>query len=183
MIEAQHAVVIETGIETVWDYVEDISKWALLFPGCKECEVIDDHHSKWVIKVGAGGLVKTVNVLVHIEEWQGPERVDFSYQLESEPVVGSGSYIARRQGDAATEILLLVKVEGSGQMAPMWEAMCKPLLPQMAKAFSGKLKAEIEDINGLVLNREKPSLLSVVIQRIKQVWNSLFGKVSNNKTS
>ncbi|WP_167855013.1 CoxG family protein [Mangrovimicrobium sediminis] len=146
MIEAQHGLVIEAGIDEVWDYVQDITKWANLFPGCHSCEVIDEHDSRWVIKVGAGGLVKTVNVLVHVDQWDGPGRVDFTYSLEAEPVVGGGSYTAARSGDGSTEVGLQVRVEGSGQMAPMWEAMCKPLLPQMAKTFSSRLKEEIEQV-------------------------------------
>ncbi len=94
MIEAQHGLVIEADIDHVWNYVQDISKWAVLFPGCRDCEVIDEHNSNWTIKVGAGGMIKTVNVLVHVDNWDGPGRVDFSYKLASEPVVGSGSYMA-----------------------------------------------------------------------------------------
>ena len=33
-------------------------------------------------------------------------------------------------------------------MAPMWEAMSKPLLPQLAKSFAEQLKAEIEKAAG-----------------------------------
>lgn len=182
MIEAQHQVVIGTGIENVWDYVQDISKWALLFPGCRECEIIDDNHSKWIIKVGAGGLVKTVNVLVHVEQWDGPERVIFSYKLESEPVVGKGSYTATRNGDNETGIELTVTVEGSGQMAPMWEAMCKPLLPQMAKAFSGKLKESIEEINGIKGVEKRPSLLGRIGGWCRKIWQGLFGGSLNSKS-
>ncbi|MFV8819411.1 CoxG family protein [Haliea sp. E17] len=149
MIEATHSLQIDAGIASVWDYVQDIRKWAVLFPGCQECEVIDEHHSKWVIKVGAGGMVKTVNVMVHVQGWDGPGNVDFTYQLASEPVVGSGSYRATPLGPEATEVSLHLVVEGSGSMAPMWEAMCKPLLPQMARAFSGKLKNEIEQAAGI----------------------------------
>ena len=133
MIEAEHTLVIDAAIDDVWDYVQDISKWANLFPGCRDCEIIDDDNSRWTLKVGAGGMVKTVNVLVHVDRWDGPGRVDFSYRLESEPVVGSGSYSASRKSDIESEVGLQVRVEGSGQMAAMWEAMCKPLLPQMAK--------------------------------------------------
>jgi carbon monoxide dehydrogenase subunit G len=144
VIEAQHSLVIEAGIEPVWDYVQDISRWAELFPGCRECEIIDEHNSRWVIKVGTGGMIKTVNVRVKVDQWDGPGRVDFSYRLEAESVVGGGSYTAARKSDVETEVALMMRVEGSGQMAAMWEAMCKPLLPQMARTFSGKLKAEIE---------------------------------------
>lgn len=149
MIEAQHTVLIEASIENVWDYVQDIRKWANLFPGCRECKVIDEHDSQWTLKVGAGGLVRTVNVKVHVEQWDGPERVNFSYKLQGEPVVGGGAYVATRKGAHQTEISLKVRVEGSGPMAPMWEAVSRPLLPQLAKMFSGQLKAEIEKAVGI----------------------------------
>lgn len=145
MIETEKSICIDADIERVWDYVQDIRQWANLFPGCRECTVIDANDSRWILKVGAGGLVRTVNVLVHIDEWAGPERVDFSYQLDGDPVEGGGSYIASRKADGETEITLKVRVAGSGSMAPMWEAISRPLLPQLAKSFAGRLKAEIEN--------------------------------------
>lgn len=144
MIETEHTAGIDADIHAVWAYVKDIRQWAMLFPGCRECEVIDDDNSRWVIKVGAGGLVRTVNVLVHIDEWRGPEQVLFSYKLESDPVEGSGSYTAVAAGPGKTDISLRVQVQGSGSMAPMWEAVSRPLLPQLAKTFAERLKAEIE---------------------------------------
>lgn len=144
MIEASHTTVIDRSTLQVWDYVQDIRRWASLFPGCRDCEVLDENRSRWVVKVGAGGLVKTINVLVTVTEWRGPERVNFTYQLESEPVTGSGSYSARPADTDSTEVHFQVTVEGSGQAAPMWEAVSKPLLPQMAKTFATKLKAAIE---------------------------------------
>lgn len=144
MIQADHSIAIDASIDAIWDYVQDIEKWANLFPGCRECTVVSDNKSHWVIKVGAGGMVKTVNVLVDVSEWAGPETVNFSFTLENEPVVGKGRYSARKSGAGRTDITLLVEVEGSGSMAPMWEAVSKPLLPQIAKTFAANLKAEIE---------------------------------------
>jgi len=144
MIEAEHSTEIALPIAEVWAYVQDISRWALLFPGCRECEVIDANDSRWTIKVGAGGLVKTVKVLVHVDRWAGPEAVDFSFKLEGEPVQGSGAYLATANGARATAISMKLRVEGSGPMAPMWEAVSKPLLPQIARSFAASLKAELE---------------------------------------
>lgn len=184
MIEAEKSIVIDAAIDRVWDYVQDIRKWANLFPGCRECTVIDEHNSRWIIKVGAGGLAKTVNVLVHIDQWAGPERVDFSYKLEAEPVVGSGCYIASKKSVHETEITLKVCVEGSGSMAPMWEAMSKPLLPQLAKSFSGKLKAEIEQIAGAstsIATVESHSIFSAVGNWLRKLWRSIFGSTKTSE--
>jgi hypothetical protein len=39
---------------------------------------------------------------------------------------------------------LKIRVSGSGALAPMWEAMSRPLLPRLAKSFAEKLEVEIE---------------------------------------
>ena len=144
MIETEQTILVAAAIGSAWCYVQDIHNWASLLPGCRECTVIDANDSRWILKVGAGGLVRTVNVLVHIDQWDGPERVIFSFKLDGDPVEGDGSYRAIRHADDATEITLGVRVRGSGAMAPMWEAVSKPLLPVLAKSFASKLKAQIE---------------------------------------
>ncbi len=144
MIETQPTITIDADIQRVWDFARDIRKWAGLMPGMQDCTVIDDDNSLWVLKVGVGGLVRTVKVMVHVDQWDGPERVFFSYKLEGDPVKGGGSYLATPKGPQETEVALHVRVEGTGPMAPMWEAMGRPLLPQLAKGFAQQLKAEIE---------------------------------------
>jgi carbon monoxide dehydrogenase subunit G len=149
MIEASQSIEINAPIDDVWHYIKDIRRWAALFPGCRECTVIDEHDSRWILKVGAGGLVRTVSVLVHIDLWAGPERVNFSFKLEGDPVQGGGSYHAIGPSENSTEAAFSVCVQGSGAMAPMWEAVSKPLLPRMAKSFAAKLKAQIEQAAAL----------------------------------
>jgi carbon monoxide dehydrogenase subunit G len=144
MIESTQGTVIAAPIGAVWDHVSDISSWAPLMPGMQHVEMIDADHSRWVLKVGVGGLVRTVKVDVTVDRWAGPNEVDFTYALTSDPVKGSGTYRAIARSAIASEIELHVKVEGSGPMAPMWEAMGRPLLPQLAKAFAGALKTQIE---------------------------------------
>jgi carbon monoxide dehydrogenase subunit G len=117
-------------------------------PGMQDCEVIDDDNSRWVLKVGVGGLVRTVKVQVHVDKWDGPERVFFTYKLEGDPVSGGGSYHATATPSGETEVKLHVKVEGGGPMAPMWEAMGRPLLPTLAKGFAGELRDRIEAASG-----------------------------------
>src|SRR5215468_8141930 len=94
MIETEQSASINASIDRVWDYVQDIRRWADLFPGCQACTVDDEYNSRWILKVGAGGLVRTVTVLVHVDEWAGPERVSFSFKLQGDPVEGAGAYSA-----------------------------------------------------------------------------------------
>jgi carbon monoxide dehydrogenase subunit G len=144
VIETEQRVVIAAGIDSVWDYAHNIERWADLMPGLQSCTLIDADNSRWTLKVGVGGLVRTVKVLVHVDEWDGPERALFSYKLEGDPVEGGGVYTASRMGAGETEVALKVQVVGSGAMAPMWEAMGKPLLPKLARGFAEQFKAEIE---------------------------------------
>ena len=144
MISTEQSVAIAAPIDVVWDYASNIGRWANLMTGLVEFELQGADDNRWTLKVGAGALVRTVKVAVHVDRWAGPEEVDFSYRLENDPVDGSGSYRARSLGPQATEITLAVRVQGKGPQAPMWEALGRPLLPSFAQAFAEQLKGEIE---------------------------------------
>lgn len=144
MIETEQSIVIDAPIEAVWDFANDIRAWAGLMPGLQDCDIIDQDNSRWTLKVGVGALIRTVNVSVHVNRWAGPGEVDFTYALKGDPVEGGGTYRARSLGPSQTEIALGVRVNGTGPMAPMWEAMGRPLLPKFARAFAEQFKAEIE---------------------------------------
>ena len=187
MIETEQTVVIDAAIDRVWDYVHDMRQWASIMPGYRECTVIDANDSRWTLKVGVGGLVRTVNVLVHVDQWNGPEKVDFTYKLEGDPVRGSGSYLARPKSARETEVALTVRVEGSGPMAPMWEAMGKPLLPQLAKGFASQLKEEIEKAAAAAPAEEaapaKPaSVFATIGLWLRSLWRTLFGSQARQPT-
>ena len=177
MIETEQSVVIAAPIGDVWTYAKDVARWAEIMPGYQQCEIADEDNSRWVLKVGVGGLVRTVKVQVHVDRWAGPEEVDFTYKLEGDPVSGSGSYRAVAQGASATGITLAVSVVGGGPMAPMWEAMGGPMLPKFALAFAEKLKARIEDSLGIAGPLEAPQagLLSRFKAWLGWLWHKLMG--------
>jgi len=187
VIETEHRLSTTVAIDTVWAYVADLRNWAALFPGSQGCEVIDTNDSRWTLKVGAGGLVKTVTVLVHVDAWDGPERVAFSYQLPGEPVTGSGRYSARRSAEGGTDIELAVRVEGSGPMAPMWEAVSRPLLPQLAKTFAAALVADIERQAGAspvrppITQTQPAGIFARLLRWLAALWRP-FGRSRNVKT-
>ena len=180
MIEAEHTVSIASAIENVWEYVKDIENWASLIPGSQSCEKINSDDSRWTVKVGTGGLVRKVTVLVHVEQWDAPSQVRFSYRLQGDPVVGSGSYSASRISARETEISLKIRVEGSGPMSRLWEAMSTPLLPQLAKSFSGRLKAEIEKAASEPESQAAApggsgNRLAAFGKRLLNWWRTIFG--------
>lgn len=184
MIESEHSFVIDTSIENVWNYVEDIRGWASIFPGHQDCTLINDDDSEWTIKVSAAGVTRTDKVKVHVEKWDGPENVNFVFDVTDLPVEGNGTYLATKKSTNETEVTLKVCIIGSGPMAPMWEAVGTPILPEFVKAFAAKLKAEIEFVTGVgtVSAAETgfalPMFLGVVkslVTALRMKLKSLFG--------
>ena len=181
MIETSQSVKVAVAIDRVWDYVKDIRRWAELVPGLQDCEIIDEDNSRWVLKVGVGGLVRTVKVAVTVDQWDGPERVHFSYKLQGDPVTSGGSYLAVATGADAIEMTLSLRVEGGGPMAPMWEAMGGPLLPKFALAFAEQLAEGIEAEHA---DAASGAAIPQVTERPKQgpfalliwLWRALFGR-------
>jgi carbon monoxide dehydrogenase subunit G len=57
--------------------------------------------------------------------------------------IGVGAIGAAGNG-AQTDVALHVEVNGTGPMAPMWEAMGGPVLPKFAAGFARQLKERIE---------------------------------------
>jgi carbon monoxide dehydrogenase subunit G len=169
MIETEQTITIGAPLESVWAYVETIPNWANFMPGLQNFAVIDANDSRWTLKVGVGGMLRTVNVAVHVNEWAGPQRAVFSYALEGDPVLGGGSYKAARIAADQTEVTLNIRVEGSGPMAAMWEAMGRPLLPVFVKAFAGQLKAQIEAAGGTASEEAAPPKPS----RLASLWRWL----------
>lgn len=185
MIETEQTVTVNCGIDATWDYARNFERWASIMPGYQTCEIEDEDNSRWILKVGVGAMVRTVKVRVHVSEWAGPERVDFTFKLEGDPVLGSGSYLAVKNGDGQTDMTLRVQVSGSGPMAPMWEAMGGPVLPKFAKSFAEQLKARIEEANGAMSQKEGPteraSGFAAIAAWFRTVWKTIFGRNENKR--
>ncbi len=185
MIETEQTVTVDCDIDTTWAYARDFQRWASIMPGYQSCEIEDEDNSRWILKIGVGAMVRTVKVHVHVNEWAGPERVDFSFRLEGDPVTGSGAYLATPAGEGRTEMTLQVKVAGAGPMAPMWEAMGGPVLPKFARGFAEQLKRRIEEANAsttgtplesasaMSAQTEKPASL---LSWLKSLWLRLIGR-------
>lgn len=172
MIETTQSVGINASIAQVWAYAEDINRWAGLMPGLVDCVVQDADNSRWTLKVGVGALVRTVKVAVHVDRWAGPDAADFTFTLDNDPVNGSGTYRARSLSPNETEVAFHVQVWGEGQMAPMWEAMGKPLLPKFARAFADQFKGEVEQLVATAPARERTSIMTRVLAWFRQLFSN-----------
>jgi hypothetical protein len=65
-------------------------------------------------------------------------------------------------------------------MAPMWEAMGRPLLPQLAKAFASQLKDAIEAAAPVVAPEPaaaaaRPSPFAALGAWLRKLWRGMFG--------
>lgn len=176
MIETRQQVVVAAPIGTTWDYAKDVERWAEIMPGYQACAIEDADNSLWTLKIGVGGLVRTVKVAVHVDEWAGPERVAFTFKLQGDPVEGSGTYLAAPTPEGHTTVDLAVQVRGSGPMAPMWEAMGGPVLPRFARGFAEELKARIEaQAGGGTTAPSPPPSRQSLVARLLAWLKGLFG--------
>lgn len=184
MIKTEQTVPVRAPIGAVWDYVKNIGNWAELMPGLQSCDIIDEDDSRWVLKVGVGALVRTVKVNVHVQEWDGPTRVLFKFKLQGDPVEGGGTYMAVPRDASSIDMTLSLYVEGTGPMAPMWEAMGQPLLPKFALAFAHQLAEGIEKTAGTasIAAPAQPapdSLFRRLLARLQDLWRSLTAAKAN----
>jgi len=172
VIETTQNIRVRVPINVAWEYVNDIHNWADLMPGLQHCDIVNTDDSSWVLKVGVGAMVRTVKVDVHVDQWDGPQRASFSFKLKGDPVKGGGSYVAVDRGDGTIDMALALQVEGSGPMAPMWEAMGGPLLPKFALAFAQQLAAGIERANGVDEREpsERPSVIGRIVAWLRSLW-------------
>lgn len=144
MLEQTVRISIDESHTAVWAQVSDMSNWASNMPGYRSFELLTERESLWNLKIGFGSLVRTVKVRVFIQEWQGPDRVSFTFQLDNDPVDGDGSYTASAENPERTDVDLTIRINGQGQLAPMWEAMGRLMLPKMIRGFAQSLKTQIE---------------------------------------
>jgi len=177
MIETEQTVTVDADIDATWAYARDFERWASIMPGYQTSEIEDEDNSLWILKIGVGAMVRTVKVRVHVDEWAGPERVDFSFKLEGDPVLGNGQYLAAPNGTDKTDMTLKVQVSGSGPMAPMWEAMGGPVLPKFARSFAEELKGRIEEHAGggampagaKLESAQRPSLVARILAWLRRL--------------
>ena len=84
-------------------------------------------------------------MLVHITDWDEPERVAFDLKSETDPVNGDG-WLRRLPSRATdeTSVELRLRIDSTGPMAGMMESMAKPVLARMQKSFAKSITEDIE---------------------------------------
>ena len=92
MPEVTYKTSVQCSIDDTWNLVKNMDNWAPFLLGYQSHEVQSETDSVWTLKGDVGVLARTVNIAVHIDEWNGPERVRFTLKGIDEAVEGSGRF-------------------------------------------------------------------------------------------
>jgi len=200
--EAEYATTARLPVDIIWDFVQEMDNWAEFVAGYQSHEKQSEKESLWVLKGDVGVLARTVKFKVHIEEWNGPERVSFSLRGINEPMEGSGTFTLEKFEDESSvaepapekswlsrvfeaiarffyrlvhgraeraeiadagpaagtsRLAFRLRLDPGGPMAPMINAMIKPLLLPAAEGLANQIMATLEKRHGLLAGQTRPA--------------------------
>jgi carbon monoxide dehydrogenase subunit G len=92
MAEVEYTATTKLPVETIWDYVQEMDNWAHHMVGYQSHVKQSPVLSLWTLKGDVGVLTRTLTFEVHIEEWNGPERVRFRLRGVNESMTGEGVF-------------------------------------------------------------------------------------------
>ncbi|HEY8492912.1 MAG TPA: SRPBCC family protein [Myxococcota bacterium] len=198
MAEARYTTTTRVPPEQVWDFVQDMDRWAEFVMGYQTHEKRSETESVWTLKGDLGVMSRTLTFEVRITEWNGPSRVRFTLRGLNEPMSGEGAFtieavppgseggpegsaapapvpaaprkaaplrwleaLARRllrwiggrseraappaAGAAASRLTFELRIDPGGPMAPMVNAMIKPLMLPAAEQLADRILARLEE--------------------------------------
>lgn len=94
MPSVEHTKTVAAPFATVWPFVRDMDNWAPLVTGYQNHTRLNDKESIWALKGELGGLTRVAEFKAVISEWDESGRVLFTLEGVSEPVTGSGTFLA-----------------------------------------------------------------------------------------
>lgn len=144
-LESHESFLVHAPRSRVWTYTSNMRNWAANMPGYESFEELNDTDSLWTLTLKLGPFKRTVKMLVHVTEWEEPDRVSFTLKSETDPVEGSGGFVASETSCDQTSVELRLQIDSSGPLAGMMESMAKPVLARMQQSF---IRAMTEDIEG-----------------------------------
>lgn len=127
---------VELPIETVWDFVSDMNKWAPLVPGYIEHKILNERQSTWKFKGDVGKIQKTVNMRIDITEWKKPTTVKFTLTGISEKISGDGYFEAISITEYQTKMTGNLDMTAKGLMGPVINPVLKSVIPKTAKRLT-----------------------------------------------
>ena len=143
MAQATHSVTVPVSVDTVWNFVSKIEKWATLVPAYKEHEQIDDKKSVWTFEGNMKGIKKTVKMELEIIEFNEPNNIKFTFTGLTENFKGSGQFQAE-EVDGGTNMIGTVEATAGGISGAVLNPMIKMVLPKVTTRLTEKIARTIQ---------------------------------------
>jgi len=147
MPSASGAAVVAVDAEAAWAFVRRYEGWADLLPGYQRHRVCSPRVSRWTVRGDVGMFSRVVDAEVEIvEETPG---VRFAIRGVSESFGGEGTFAVAPIDSRRSRLVLTLRLQAGGPMAPLIDALLKTRLPGMLEAFTPALARRIEQQSSL----------------------------------
>ena len=149
MPQGTHTVEVPLDIQTIWNFVHDMNKWAPLVPGYIEHEILSERQSTWAFKGDLGFMKKTVKLQIDIKEWNEPSEVTFDLKGLSDNFKGGGYFRAEVIDEKTTRMSGHLDITAGGMMGAMVKQILTKFVPQTAEELTDAIVAKLLEINGV----------------------------------
>ncbi|MRH45028.1 SRPBCC family protein [Aquibacillus halophilus] len=143
MPSGTHKIELYIPINTIWELVSDMDKWAPLVPGYIEHEILNERQSTWTFKGEVGIVQKKVSMQLNITNWQKPTKVTFDLKGLNENFSGSGYFEAEALSNTKTKMTSNLDIKAAGMLGPMINPFLKSFVPktttELTDAIANKL--------------------------------------------
>lgn len=147
MPQGTHTVELPVNIETVWDFVQDMNKWAPLVPGYIDHKILNERQSTWSFNGDLGFMKKLVNLKVDIKEWKEPTQVTFNLTGISDNFIGGGYFLAEAIDQNRTKMSGHLDITAKGMMVSIINQVLASFVPKTATELTNAIAAKIVEIN------------------------------------
>lgn len=143
MPSGKHTVVVTMSIESVWNFVSDINKWAPLVPGYIEHEIINEKELTWKFVSDIGIIKRTLHMKVDIVKWEKPTKVTFHLKGINENFEGNGYFEAISKNADETMITGFLDITAKGVLGPAINPVLQRVIPETTRELTNAIANQI----------------------------------------
>ena len=147
MPQGTHTVEVPLDIQTIWEFVHDMNKWAPLVPGYIDHEILSERQSTWAFKGDLGFMKKTVKLQIDIKEWNEPSEVIFDLKGLSDNFNGGGYFRAEVINEKTTRMSGHLDITAGGMMGAMVNQILTKFVPQTAQELTDAIENKLLELN------------------------------------
>lgn len=146
MARGTHSVELNIPIETIWEFVSDMNKWAPLVPGYVEHDIRSEKQSTWKFKGEVGKMQKKVNLQIDITKWQEPTKITFDLKGLNENVAGDGYFEAEALSPTTTRMTGNIDITAGGLLGPMVNPILKTYVPKTTTELTDAIADKLMEV-------------------------------------